>query len=79
MLNLRARDGAAFVMEMGDVRAAFERAVDDGPDLRRALKFRMAMQSEIDIPEDRVRLLTRVEAGGLASEVQSAATQDQAA
>ena len=79
MLNVRARDGAAFVMEIPDVRAAFERAGDDGPDLRRALKFRMAMQSEIGMPEYRVRLLTRAEAGALASEVQSAATQDKAA
>ncbi len=55
MLNLRARDGAAFVMEMGDVKAAVEGAGADGPDLRRALTFRMAMQSEIGIPEDRVR------------------------
>ncbi len=33
MLNVRARDGAAFVMEMGDVRAAVEGAGADGPDL----------------------------------------------
>jgi hypothetical protein len=79
MLNVRARDGAAFVMEMGDVKAAFERAGDDGPSLRRALKFRMAIQSEIGIPGDHVRLLTRAEAGALASEVQSAGTQDKAA
>ena len=62
MLNVRARDGAALVMEMGDVKAAFERAGDDGPDRRRALKFRMAMQTDIGMPEDRVRLLTRAEA-----------------
>ncbi len=79
MLNLRARDGAAFVMEIGDVKAAVEGAGTDGPDLRRALKFRMAMQSEIGIPEDRVRLLTRPEAGALASELQSAAVEDRAA
>ena len=79
MLNVRARDGAAFVMEIGDVRAAVEGAGTDGPDLRRALKFRMAMQSEIGIPEDRVRLLTRAEAGALASQVQSAAVEDRAA
>ena len=79
LLNVRARDGAAVVMEMGDVKAAFERAGDDGPSLRRALKFRMAMQADIGMPEDRVRLLTRAEAGALASEVQSAATQDKAA
>ena len=79
MLKLRARDGAAFVMEMADVKAAVEGAGADGPDLRRALKFRMAMQSEIGMPEYRVRLLTRAEAGALASEVQSAATQDKAA
>ncbi len=63
MLRLRDRDGAAFVMEMGDVKAAFERAGDDGPDLRRALKLRMAMQAGIGMPEDRVRLLTSAEAG----------------
>ena len=50
-------------MEMGDVKAAGERAGADGPSLRRALKFRMAMQADIGIPEDRVRLLTRAEAG----------------
>ena len=79
MLRLRDRDGAAFVMEMGDVKAALEGAGADGPDLRRALTFRMAMQSEIGMPEDRVRLLTRAEAGALASEVQSAAVEDKAA
>ena len=79
MLNLRARDGAAFVMEIGDVRAAFERAGADGPHLRRALKFRMAMQADIGMPEDRVRLLTRAEAGALAGQVQSAAVEDRAA
>ena len=79
MLKLRARDGAAFVMEIGGVRTAFERAGDDGPDLRRALKFRMAMQADIGMPEDRVRLLTRAEAGALAGQVQSAAVEDRAA
>ncbi|MCH7958424.1 MAG: hypothetical protein IIB63_12815, partial [Proteobacteria bacterium] len=79
MLNVRARDGAAVVMEIPDVRAAVEGAGTDGPDMRRALKFRMAMQAEIGIPEDRVRLLTRAEAGALASEVQSAAVGDRAA
>ncbi len=64
ILNVRARDGAAVVMEIPDVRAAVEGAGTDGPDLRRALKFRMAMQADIGIPEDRVRLLTRAEAGG---------------
>ena len=78
MLNVRDRDGAAFVMEMGDVKAAVEGAGADGPDLRRALKFRMAIQSDIGIREDRVRLLTRAEAGALASEVQSAAVEDRA-
>ena len=63
MLKLRARDGAAFVMETGNVRAAVERAGDDRPSLRRALKFRMAMQTDIGNPEDRLRLLTRAEAG----------------
>ncbi len=47
MLNVRARDGAAFVMEMGDVKAAVEGAGADGPDRRRALTFRMAMQADI--------------------------------
>ena len=79
MLKLRARDGAAFVMEMGDVRAAVEGAGDDGPSLRRALKFRMAMQADIGIPEDRIRLLTRAEAGTLADQVQSARPEDKAA
>ncbi|MFQ5620073.1 MAG: hypothetical protein ACE5FR_14005, partial [Rhodospirillales bacterium] len=79
MLNVRARDGAAFVMEMGNVKAAVEGAGADGPDLRRALKFRMAMQADIGIPNDRVRLLTRAEAGALAAEVQSAAVEDRAA
>ncbi len=79
MLNLRARDGAAFVMEMEDVKAAVEGAGADGPDLRRALKFRMAMQADIGMPEDRVRLLTRAEAGALAGQVQSARPEDRAA
>ncbi len=79
MLRLRARDGAAFVMEMDDVKAAVEGAGADGPDMRRALTFRMAMQSEIGMPEDRVRLLTRPEAGALADRVQSAAVEDRAA
>ena len=48
------------------MRAAVERAGDEGPSLRRALKFRMAMQADIGMPEDRVRLLTRAEAGALA-------------
>ena len=39
MLKLRARDGAALVVETGNVRAAVERAGDDGPDLRRAPRF----------------------------------------
>ena len=79
MLRLRDRDGAAFVMEMGDVKAAVEGAGADGPDRRRALKFRMAMQADIGMPEDRVRLLTRAEAGALADQVQSAAVEDRAA
>ena len=79
MLKLRARDGAAIVMEMADVRAAVEGAGADGPDLRRALKFRMAMQADIGMPEDRVRVLTRAEAGALAGRVQSAAVEDRAA
>ncbi len=53
MLNERARDGAAFVMEIPDVRAAFERAGDDGPDLRRALRFQIAMPAGIGLPETR--------------------------
>ncbi len=53
MLNVRARDGAAFVMEMADVRAAMEGAGADGPDLRRALKFRMAMQANIGVSATR--------------------------
>ncbi len=79
MLNLRARDGAAFVMEMGDVKAVVEGAGADGPDRRRALTFRMAMQADIGMAEDRVRLLTRPEAGALADRVQSAAVEDRAA
>ena len=66
MLNVRARDGAAFVMKMADVKAAVEGAGTDGPDLRRALKFRRAMQADIGMPVDRIRLLTRAEAGTLA-------------
>jgi hypothetical protein len=53
MLNVRARDGAAFVMEMADVKAAVEGAGTDGPDLRRALKFRMAMPTGIGVPVTR--------------------------
>ncbi len=40
-------------MEMEDVKAAVEGAGTDGPDLRRALKFRMAMQADIDVPATR--------------------------
>lgn len=47
--------------------------------MRRALKFRMAMQADIGMPEDRIRLLTRAEAGALANQVQSAAVEDRAA
>ncbi len=53
MLKLRARDGATLVVETGNLRAAVERAGDDGPDLRRALKFRMAMQAGIGLPANR--------------------------
>ncbi len=53
MLNVRARDGAAVVMKIPDVRAAFERAGTDGPDLRRALRFRMAMQAGIGVSATR--------------------------
>ncbi len=51
MLNVRARDGAA--MEMGDVKPAVEGAGADGPDLRRALRFRMAMQAGIGVSATR--------------------------
>ncbi len=37
------------------------------------------MPADIGIPEDRVRLLTRAEAGALAAEVQSAKPEDKAA
>ncbi len=37
------------------------------------------MPADIGMPEDRVRMLTRAEAGALASEVQSAAVEDRAA
>ncbi len=53
MLKLRARDGAALVVEIGDVRAAVEGAGEDGPDLRRALTVRMAMQAGIGVPATR--------------------------
>ncbi len=51
MLNVRARVGAA--MEMGDVKPAVEGAGADGPDLRRALRFRMAMQAGIGVSATR--------------------------
>ncbi len=53
MLTLRARDGAAVVMEMGDVKAAFERVGDNGPSRCRALRFRMAMPADIGVPATR--------------------------
>ncbi len=39
----------------------------------------MAMQADIGVPEDRVRLLTRAEAGALADQVRSARPEDKAA